>query len=127
ALLNRLSSIRRSRMGSTVNAPRFSWASTMRRFLFCSASCPAVLPWSGRRREIGGKSENDCRVAVERGARGSESEIDLFVTVITSADAEKWHSSGVQWLELRVCANARPNYSYRSRHSVFCRHQRLRC
>src|SRR5262245_16150571 len=42
ALLNRLSSICRSRMGSTVNAPRFSWASTMRRFLFCSASCPAV-------------------------------------------------------------------------------------
>src|SRR6266540_2674276 len=33
----------RSRMGSTVNAPRFSWASTTRRFLFCSASCPAVL------------------------------------------------------------------------------------
>src|ERR1700745_170714 len=27
-------------MGSTVNAPRFSWASTTRRFLFCSASCP---------------------------------------------------------------------------------------
>src|SRR5262245_9574305 len=42
ALLNRLSSICRSRMGSTVNAPRFSWASTTRRFLFCSASCPAV-------------------------------------------------------------------------------------
>jgi len=42
ALLNRLSSICRSRTGSTVNAPRFSWASTTRRFLFCSASCPAV-------------------------------------------------------------------------------------
>src|SRR6516162_2384948 len=42
ALLNRLSSICRSRMGSTVNAPRFSWASTTSRFLFCSASCPAV-------------------------------------------------------------------------------------
>src|SRR5262249_13128908 len=43
ALLNRLSRICRSRIGSTVNAPRFSWASTTRRFLFCSASCPAVL------------------------------------------------------------------------------------
>src|SRR5215467_362201 len=42
ALLNRLSRICRRRMGSTVNAPRFSWASTTRRFLFCSASCPAV-------------------------------------------------------------------------------------
>src|SRR6516164_4967886 len=42
ALLSRLSRICRSRMGSTVNAPRFSWASTTRRFLFCSASCPAV-------------------------------------------------------------------------------------
>src|SRR5262249_58674511 len=42
ALLNRLSSICRSRMGSTVNAPRVSWASTTRRFLFCPASCPAV-------------------------------------------------------------------------------------
>src|SRR5499425_1745871 len=42
ALLRRLRSICRSRMGSTVNAPRFSWASTTRRFLFCSASCPAV-------------------------------------------------------------------------------------
>src|SRR5262249_25296070 len=41
ALLNRLSNICRSRMGSTVNAPRFSWASTTRRFLFCSTSCPA--------------------------------------------------------------------------------------
>src|ERR1700757_4072898 len=41
ALLRRLSRICRSRMGSTVNAPRFSWASTTRRFLFCSASCPA--------------------------------------------------------------------------------------
>jgi hypothetical protein len=29
-------------MGSMVNAPRFSWASTTRRFLFCSASGPAV-------------------------------------------------------------------------------------
>src|SRR5439155_13340986 len=28
--------------GSTLNAPRFSWASTTRRLLFCSASCPAV-------------------------------------------------------------------------------------
>src|SRR5258707_4013245 len=42
ALLNRLSRICRSRMGSTVNAPSFSWASMTRRFLFCSASCPAV-------------------------------------------------------------------------------------
>jgi hypothetical protein len=42
ALLNRLSRICRSRIESTVNAPRFSWASTTRRFLFCSASCPAV-------------------------------------------------------------------------------------
>src|SRR6516225_9876535 len=33
ALLRRLSRICRSRMGSTVNVPRFSWASTMRRFL----------------------------------------------------------------------------------------------
>src|SRR5262249_45006518 len=41
ALLRRLSRICRSRMASTVNAPRFSWASTTRRFLFCSASCPA--------------------------------------------------------------------------------------
>src|SRR5262249_39539899 len=41
ALLNRLSSICRSRMGSTVNTPRFSWVSTVRRFFFCSASCPA--------------------------------------------------------------------------------------
>src|SRR5262249_4019043 len=42
ALLSRLSSICRSHMGSTVRTPRFSWASTMRRFLFFSASCPAV-------------------------------------------------------------------------------------
>src|SRR5436305_9402512 len=42
ALLRRLSRICRSRMGSTVRAPRFSWASTTSRFLFCSASCPAV-------------------------------------------------------------------------------------
>src|SRR5215470_4171535 len=42
ALLNKLSRICPSRRGSTVNAPRFSWASTTRRFLFCSASCPAV-------------------------------------------------------------------------------------
>src|SRR5262249_44624560 len=42
ALLNKLSSICRSRMGSTVRLPRFSCASTSRRFLFCSASCPAV-------------------------------------------------------------------------------------
>src|SRR5262249_54181886 len=42
ALLRRLSSICRSRMGSTVNAPRSSWASKTRRFLFCSATCPAV-------------------------------------------------------------------------------------
>jgi hypothetical protein len=40
ALLNRLSSICRSRMGSTVNSPRFSWASTTRRFLFCSQAVP---------------------------------------------------------------------------------------
>src|SRR6516164_1541389 len=42
ALLSRLSRICRSRMGSTVRTPRFSWASTTRRFLFFSASCPAV-------------------------------------------------------------------------------------
>src|SRR5262249_32014334 len=42
ALLSRLSSICRSRMGSTVRTPRFSRASTTRRFLFFSASCPAV-------------------------------------------------------------------------------------
>src|SRR5215813_12682318 len=42
ALLRRLSRICRRRIGSTVNAPRFSGASTTRRFLFCSASCPAV-------------------------------------------------------------------------------------
>src|SRR6516162_4575786 len=42
ALLRKLSSICRSRMVSTINAPRFSWASTTRRFLFCSASCPEV-------------------------------------------------------------------------------------
>ena len=42
ALLNRLSRICRSRMGSTVRAPRSSWASTTRRFLFCSASWRAV-------------------------------------------------------------------------------------
>src|SRR5262249_30641977 len=42
ALVNRLSRICRSRMESTVTAPRFSWASTTRRVLFCSASCPAV-------------------------------------------------------------------------------------
>src|SRR5262245_17374811 len=42
ALLSRLSSICRSRMGSAVRTPRFSWASTTRRFLFFSASCPAV-------------------------------------------------------------------------------------
>src|SRR5262249_6197815 len=41
ALLNRLSRICRSRMGSTVNVPRFSWASTMRRFLFFLARWPA--------------------------------------------------------------------------------------
>src|SRR5262249_31736414 len=43
ALLRRLSRICRSRMGSTVSAPRSSWELTTRRFLFCSASCPAVL------------------------------------------------------------------------------------
>src|SRR5262249_51029814 len=42
ALLNRLSSICRSRMGSTVRVLRLSCASTSRRFLFCPASCPAV-------------------------------------------------------------------------------------
>src|SRR5262249_41986545 len=42
ALLKRLSRICLSLMGSAVSAPRFSWASTTRRFLFCSASCPAV-------------------------------------------------------------------------------------
>jgi hypothetical protein len=42
ALLSRLSRICLSRMGSALSAPRFSWASTMRRFWFFSASCPAV-------------------------------------------------------------------------------------
>src|SRR5437660_532022 len=42
ALLSRLSRICLSLMESAVSAPRFSWASTMRRFLFFSASCPAV-------------------------------------------------------------------------------------
>src|SRR5262249_41363683 len=42
ALLNRLSSICRSRMGSTVRVPRLSCASTSRRFWFCSASWRAV-------------------------------------------------------------------------------------
>src|SRR6516165_9018861 len=48
ALLNRLSRICRSRMGSTVNCPRFSWASRTSRFLFCSASCRAVPMTSSR-------------------------------------------------------------------------------
>src|SRR5262249_22788100 len=42
ALLNRLSSICRSRMGSTINAPRFSWASTTRRLLVCSSDLRPV-------------------------------------------------------------------------------------
>src|SRR5882724_3438802 len=42
ALLNRLSRICRSRMGSTISWPRFAWASRTSRFLFCSASCRAV-------------------------------------------------------------------------------------
>src|SRR5207249_2651186 len=42
ALLSRLSRICLSLMESTVSAPRFSWASTTSRFLFFSASCPAV-------------------------------------------------------------------------------------
>src|SRR6516164_8095880 len=42
ALLKRLSRICFSRMGSAVSAPTFSWASTVRRFWFFSASCPAV-------------------------------------------------------------------------------------
>src|SRR5262249_19980069 len=42
ALLRRLRRICRSRIGPTVNPPRLSWASMTRRFLFCSASCPAV-------------------------------------------------------------------------------------
>src|SRR5262249_36868985 len=42
ALLSRFRSICRSRMASTVNAPRFSWTSTTRRFFFFSASCPSV-------------------------------------------------------------------------------------
>ncbi len=58
ALLRRLSSICRSRMGSTVSAPRFSWASTTRRFLFCSASCPAVPMTS----LISGASCTVCRL-----------------------------------------------------------------
>jgi hypothetical protein len=43
ALLNRLSRICRSRMGSTVSGPRSAGASTASRFLFCSASCRALL------------------------------------------------------------------------------------
>src|SRR6478672_3495001 len=39
ALLSRLSRICLSRMESALSAPRFSWASTMRRFWFFSASC----------------------------------------------------------------------------------------
>src|SRR5262249_31306712 len=58
ALLRRLSRICRSRIGSTVNAPRFSWASTTRRFLFCSASCPAVPMTS----LISGASCTVCRL-----------------------------------------------------------------
>src|SRR6201987_4765690 len=42
ALLNRLSRIWRSRMGSTVSIPSFSCASTTRLFLFCCASWRAV-------------------------------------------------------------------------------------
>src|SRR5262245_45217343 len=42
ALLRRLSSICLSRMGSTASAPRSSGVSTVRRFLFWSASCRAV-------------------------------------------------------------------------------------
>jgi hypothetical protein len=36
-------------MGSTVNAPRFSWASTTSRFLFCSARSRAVPTTSSMR------------------------------------------------------------------------------
>src|SRR6516165_7125945 len=42
ALLKRLSRICLSRRESAVSEPRFSCASTTRRFLFSSASCPAV-------------------------------------------------------------------------------------
>src|SRR5262245_57995206 len=42
ALLKRLSRICRSRMGSTIRVPRFSRASTISRFLFCSASWRAA-------------------------------------------------------------------------------------
>jgi hypothetical protein len=42
AARKRLSRICLSLMESAVSAPRFSCASTMRRFLFFSASCPAV-------------------------------------------------------------------------------------
>src|SRR5215216_1869280 len=41
ALLSRLSRICLSLMESALSAPRFSWASTVRRFWFFSASCPA--------------------------------------------------------------------------------------
>ncbi len=50
ALLKRLSRICLSRMESAVSAPRFSCASTVRRFLFVSASWPAVPMTSSRRR-----------------------------------------------------------------------------
>src|SRR5262245_304894 len=42
ALLKRLSRICLRRMGSAVSVPKFSCASITRRFLFFSASCPAV-------------------------------------------------------------------------------------
>src|SRR5215831_6896455 len=61
ALLNRLSRICRSRMGSTVSAPSFSCVSTTRRFLFCSASwraVPTTSSISGARFTVSGLSSS---------------------------------------------------------------------
>src|SRR5262245_11832839 len=56
ALLNKLRRICLSRIESALSAPRFSCASTMRRFWFLSASCPAVPMTSSMRREEHGFS-----------------------------------------------------------------------
>src|SRR5437879_2094297 len=78
ALLRRLSSICLSRMESAVSAPRFSCASTTRRFWFFSASCPAVPIDAAQRLQRLFRAKA-CRVAdhhlgqaddgVERGAQ----------------------------------------------------------
>src|SRR5215510_5826008 len=69
ALLNRLSRICRSRMGSTVSCPRFSCASRTSRFLFCSASCRAVpmtSSSSGARFTVSGLSSSLPASILER-------------------------------------------------------------